>query len=74
MPGLVNAHMHSNECFEQGAYDNLPLELWLMHSYPPFGMPQLSEREHYLRQVYARATGLDLGLGHEPHRMPPRQN
>ncbi len=24
MPGFVNAHLHSNESFEQGAYDNLP--------------------------------------------------
>ena len=42
LPGLVNAHMHSNESFEQGAYDNLPLELWLIHSYPPNGAPRLS--------------------------------
>ena len=30
MPGLINAHLHSNEGFEQGAYDNLPLEPWLL--------------------------------------------
>ena len=51
LPGLVNAHMHSNESFEQGAYDNLPLELWLIHSYPPIGAQRLSEREHYLRTM-----------------------
>ena len=45
MPGFINAHMHSNESFEQGAYDNLPLELWLVHTYPPFGMPRLTERD-----------------------------
>src|SRR4051812_26806259 len=51
MPGLVNAHVHSNEGFEQGAYDNLPLELWLLESYPPWGMPRFSERQHYLRTM-----------------------
>ena len=62
MPGLVNAHMHSNESFEQGAYDNLPLELWLMHSYPPFGMPALSEREHYLRTMICAMESIRSGV------------
>jgi 5-methylthioadenosine/S-adenosylhomocysteine deaminase len=62
MPGLVNAHMHSNECFEQGAYDNLPLELWLVNSYPPFGMPILSEREHYLRTMICAMESIRSGV------------
>ena len=62
MPGLVNAHMHSNECFEQGAYDNLPLELWLVQSYPPFGMPHLSEREHYLRTMICAMESIRSGV------------
>jgi 5-methylthioadenosine/S-adenosylhomocysteine deaminase len=62
MPGLVNAHMHSNECFEQGAYDNLPLELWLMQSYPPFGMPKLNEREHYLRTMICAMESIRSGV------------
>ena len=62
LPGLVNAHMHSNECFEQGAYDNLPLELWLMQSYPPFGMPVLSEREHYLRTMICAMESIRSGV------------
>ena len=62
MPGLVNAHMHSNECFEQGAYDNLPLELWLIQSYPPFGMPRLSEREHYLRTMICAMESIRSGV------------
>ena len=51
MPGLINAHLHSNEGFEQGAYDNLPLEPWLLQSYPPFGFPILDERDYYLRTM-----------------------
>ena len=62
IPGLVNAHMHSNECFEQGAYDNLPLELWLVNSYPPFGMPHLSEREHYLRTMICAMESIRSGV------------
>jgi 5-methylthioadenosine/S-adenosylhomocysteine deaminase len=62
MPGFVNAHTHSNESFEQGAYDNLPLELWLMQSYPPFGMPRLSEREHYLRTMICAMESIRGGV------------
>ena len=62
LPGLVNAHMHSNESFEQGAYDNLPLELWLLQTYPPFGMPLLSEREHYLRTMICAMESIRSGV------------
>ncbi len=51
LPGFVDAHMHSNEGFEMGRYDNLPLEIWLSEVYPPFGAPVLSWREHYLRAM-----------------------
>jgi len=61
MPGLVNAHVHSNEGFEQGAYDNLPLELWLLESYPPWGMPALTERQHYLRTMITAAQSIRSG-------------
>ncbi|MEA2779920.1 MAG: 5-methylthioadenosine/S-adenosylhomocysteine deaminase [Rhodospirillaceae bacterium] len=61
MPGLVNAHVHSNEGFEQGAYDNLPLELWLLESYPPWGMPRFSERQHYLRTMLTAIEAIRSG-------------
>ena len=32
-PGLVNAHMHSGENFNPGLYENLPLDLWFLHSH-----------------------------------------
>jgi len=62
LPGLVNAHMHSNESFEQGAYDNLPLELWLIHSYPPIDGQRLSEREHYLRTMVCAIESIRSGV------------
>jgi 5-methylthioadenosine/S-adenosylhomocysteine deaminase len=51
IPGFVNAHTHSNESFEQGFYDALPLEVWLAWKYPPFAVPRLPERVHYLRTM-----------------------
>jgi 5-methylthioadenosine/S-adenosylhomocysteine deaminase len=51
IPGFVNAHTHSNESFEQGFYDALPLEVWLLWKYPPFAIPRLPERVHYLRTM-----------------------
>lgn len=33
IPGLVNAHMHSGENYNPGLYENLPLDLWFLHSH-----------------------------------------
>lgn len=62
MPGLINAHLHSNEGFQQGGYDNLPLEMWLGESYPPFGFPMLSERDCYLRTMLAAIQSIRAGV------------
>lgn len=62
MPGLINAHVHSNESFEQGATDNLPLELWRLHTYPPFDAPELSEEDHYLRAMLCAIISIKSGV------------
>ena len=62
MPGLINAHLHSNEAFQQGAYDNLPLEIWLGESYPLFGFPILNERDYYLRTMLAAIESIRAGV------------
>lgn len=62
MPGLINAHMHSNESFEPGAYDNLPLDLWLLQSYSPFGFPLRTAREHYLRTMVCAIRSIRSGV------------
>ncbi|WP_397473802.1 amidohydrolase family protein [Pusillimonas sp.] len=62
MPGFINAHMHSNESFEQGAYDNLPLELWLARAYPPSGVPALGPEENYLRSMIVAIQSLRSGV------------
>jgi 5-methylthioadenosine/S-adenosylhomocysteine deaminase len=51
IPGFVNAHTHSNESFCQGFWDALPLEVWILHKYPPFALKPLPERTHYLRTM-----------------------
>src|SRR5207247_11095805 len=33
LPGLVNAHVHSGENYNPGRYENLPLDLWFVHSH-----------------------------------------
>ena len=33
LPGLINTHMHSGENFNPGLYENLPLDLWFVHSH-----------------------------------------
>jgi len=62
LPGFVDAHMHSNEGFEMGRYDNLPLEIWLSEVYPPFGAPTLTWREHYLRAMLVGVVSLRSGV------------
>lgn len=62
MPGLINAHLHSNEGFEQGAYDNLPLEPWLLQSYPLWGYPILDGRDYYLRTMVAAVESIRAGV------------
>jgi cytosine/adenosine deaminase-related metal-dependent hydrolase len=51
VPGIVNAHNHSNENYFRGCWDNLPLEPWMLFSYPVLANPRLTEREIYVRTL-----------------------
>ena len=62
MPGFVNAHTHSNESFELGYYDALPLELWLLFKYPPGAIRPISERWHYLRTMLLAIDSIRSGV------------
>lgn len=57
VPGMVNAHCHSNENWFRGRWDNLPLEPWMLFSYPALAGPVQSWRETYLRTLIG---GLDM--------------
>ncbi|MEM9809169.1 MAG: amidohydrolase family protein, partial [Cyanobacteria bacterium P01_D01_bin.56] len=51
VPGFVNAHAHSVEILEKGRYEAMPLELWMLYSYPPLKGKHLSPRMCYLRTM-----------------------
>lgn len=51
MPGFVNAHAHSVEVLEKGRYEALPLEAWMLYTYPPLKRTHLSPRLCYLRTL-----------------------
>jgi cytosine/adenosine deaminase-related metal-dependent hydrolase len=57
VPGFVNAHAHSTEILEKGRYEALPLEAWMLYTYPPLQAHHLSPRLCYLRTLLG---GLEL--------------
>lgn len=62
IPGLVNAHVHSWEGFFKGRYDNLPLELWMLRSYPILGAKPLSVELIRLRSLLVALESLKNGV------------
>ncbi len=62
MPGLVNGHLHSGEALFKGRYDNMPLELWMLYSYPIVGASPLSDRLIYLRSMLVAIESLKNGV------------
>jgi 5-methylthioadenosine/S-adenosylhomocysteine deaminase len=61
-PGFVNAHVHSNESFEQGAYDGIALEEWLVLAYPPLAGERAAPRLDYLRAMKIAMQSLRSGV------------
>ncbi|BBG02179.1 MULTISPECIES: amidohydrolase family protein [Pseudonocardia] len=61
-PGFVNAHTHSWEYLAKGRYDNLPLELWMLYSYPILGARPLSPDLIRLRSLLFAAESLKSGV------------
>ncbi|MEA5463749.1 amidohydrolase family protein [Leptothoe sp. PORK10 BA2] len=61
VPGFVNAHAHSAEILEKGRYEALPLELWMLYSYPPLKGKHLSPRMCYLRTVIGALEVIKTG-------------
>ena len=62
MPGLVVSHAHSDENLFKGAYDNLPLELWMLYSYTPLSYGPMAERLIYLRTLLSAMEMLKDGV------------
>ena len=61
-PGLVNAHTHSWETLYKGRYDNLPLELWMLYSYPILGIEPLPADVVRLRSLVFAMESLTSGV------------
>ncbi|WP_369068249.1 amidohydrolase family protein [Kineococcus terrestris] len=61
-PGFVNAHTHSWEALFKGRYDNLPLELWMLFSYPILGDARVSPDLVRLRSRLFAAESLKAGV------------
>src|SRR3954449_5332539 len=51
VPGMVDAHAHSNENWFRGMWDNLPLEPWMLFSYPVLAAPAQTADEIYVRTL-----------------------
>jgi 5-methylthioadenosine/S-adenosylhomocysteine deaminase len=60
-PGMINAHNHSNENWFRGMWDNLPLEPWMLFSYPALAAPAQTPDEIYLRTVLGAIEQLKSG-------------
>lgn len=60
-PGLINAHMHSGENFNPGLYENLPLDLWFVHSHQVTRTEPLSPDGIYARTMLGAVLMLRSG-------------
>ncbi|QHC60134.1 amidohydrolase [Rathayibacter sp. VKM Ac-2760] len=61
-PGFVNAHTHSWEYLYKGRYDNLPLELWMLLSYPILGDSRVAPDLVRLRSSLFALESLKAGV------------
>src|SRR5262249_21244941 len=61
VPGLVNAHMHSGENFNPGRYENLPLDLWFVHSHQVTRTEPPPPEEIYVRPMVGARLMLRSG-------------
>jgi 5-methylthioadenosine/S-adenosylhomocysteine deaminase len=61
LPGLINAHYHSGENFNPGLYENLPLDLWFVHSHQVTRAEPLGAEGIYARTALGAALMLSSG-------------
>ena len=62
VPGYVNAHTHSWEALFRARLDNLPLEHWMLLSYPVLGLAPLSPDLIRLRSALVAIESLRNGV------------
>jgi 5-methylthioadenosine/S-adenosylhomocysteine deaminase len=62
MPGLVNAHIHTEQNSFRGRYPGLPLEILMLYAYPLTGAAPLGSEAIYLRTLLAGIESLKSGV------------
>lgn len=62
IPGLVNAHLHSDENLFKGMFDNLPLEVWILYTAPTAFYGPFSDELLYLRTMAGAVEMLKKGV------------
>jgi len=61
IPGLINAHLHSHDHFNKGAFEKLPLEIWMLYIRPFFKGINLTPDEIYVRTLCGCVEMLKTG-------------
>lgn len=62
IPGIINAHLHSDENFFKGMFDNMPLEIWMLYSCPPLSYGPFSNEIIYLRTMLGALEMVKQGV------------
>ena len=62
MPGMVNAHIHTEQNSFRGRYPGLPLEILMLYAYPLTGAAPLRPEAIYLRTLLAGIESLKSGV------------
>ena len=62
MPGMVNAHIHTEQNTFRGRYPGLPLEILMLYAYPLTGAAPLDPHAIYLRTLLAGIESLKSGV------------
>jgi 5-methylthioadenosine/S-adenosylhomocysteine deaminase len=62
MPGMVNAHIHTEQNTFRGRYPGLPLEVLMLYAYPLTGAVALEPEAIYLRTLLAGIESLKSGV------------
>lgn len=62
MPGLVNAHIHTEQNPFRGRYPSLPLEILMLYAYPMVGARRVPPDLVYLRTMLVAMESLKTGV------------
>lgn len=62
IPGMINAHLHSDENLFRGLFDNMPLEIWMLYSCPPLSYGPFSNELIYLRTMLGALEMVKSGV------------